>query len=90
MQGMKDIFGSERGVFVVALLALVTLLVLTGHVSSADWLDYTKWIAVTFIAGKTVSHAVEAMRPSSTITAWTVPPAGSTPTTGATITERLP
>jgi hypothetical protein len=60
--GAKDLWASERGVFAIALVVLVTLLLAIGRVTAEQWISYTQWIAVALIAGKTVSHAVEARR----------------------------
>jgi hypothetical protein len=59
MQGARDLLSSERGTFCLALLITVTLLVIIGKITGIDWLTYTKWIALTLVASKTVTGAVE-------------------------------
>ena len=59
MQGIKDLIASERGVFAIVLVLLVTVLTVLQIVTGADWLAYTKWIAVALIASKTLTGAVE-------------------------------
>jgi hypothetical protein len=58
MQGAKDLIASERGVFAIVLVVLVTVLVLMGKIPGADWLEYTKWIALGLIASKTLTGAI--------------------------------
>lgn len=89
MQGIKDTFDSERGVFSILLLVLVTTILFLGRCTSGEWMDYTKWLAVVFISGKTVSHAVETLRPPADpplpkATTSTTPPGA-----GGSLTERM-
>jgi hypothetical protein len=58
MGAITDLLRSERGLVAIALIAATT--VLCGlHVATIDqWLTYTKWIFVTYVAGKTVTGSV--------------------------------
>lgn len=57
--GLTDLLESERGIICVLLITASTILVIVGKLSAEDWLTYTKWIAVTLIASKTVTGTVE-------------------------------
>jgi hypothetical protein len=59
--GTIDLLNSERGVLCLALIFAVTVLVILGKITGADWLTYTKWIAITLVASKTVTGAIETM-----------------------------
>lgn len=63
MTGFGDIFKSERGVFTLLVLIMVTILTALGKVTADQWIEFTKWLTVAFISGKTISHAVETMKP---------------------------
>lgn len=57
MGALADLWKSERGLVAIALIAAVTVLCVTSAVTVEQWLDYTKWIFVTYAAAKTVSGA---------------------------------
>ena len=65
MTGIGDIFKSERGVFTLLVLIMVTILTAIGKVTADQWIEFTKWLTVAFISGKTISHAVETMKPQT-------------------------
>ena len=62
MTGAADLIASERGFAFLALVLLVTVLVIIGRVTGAEWLAYTQWALTAIIAGKTVSGVVETLR----------------------------
>lgn len=62
--GAIDLLSSERGVFSIALLLIVTLLLVFRFVTPDQWLTYTKWICVTLVASKTVTGALETLKKS--------------------------
>lgn len=62
--GIKDLFASERGVFCILLLVAATVLAVFGTVTSQQWLDFAKWLATVLVASKTVTGAVEMMKPA--------------------------
>ena len=62
MTGFGDIFKSERGVFALLVLIMVTILTAIGKVTADQWIEFTKWLSIAFISGKTISHAVETMK----------------------------
>jgi hypothetical protein len=57
MGAIADLWRSERGLVAIALIAAVTVLCGIGSVTVEQWLDYTKWIFVTYAAAKTVTGA---------------------------------
>jgi len=57
--GITDLLESERGIICILLIIASTVLVIVGKLTAEDWLTYTKWIAVTLIASKTVTGTVE-------------------------------
>jgi hypothetical protein len=58
MGAILDLWKSERGLVAVALIAAATAGLLTTHLTTEQWLDYTRWIFVTYVAAKTVTGAV--------------------------------
>jgi hypothetical protein len=58
MGAILDLWKSERGLVAVALIAAATALCGFGVVPVEQWLDYTKWIFVTYAAAKTVTGSV--------------------------------
>lgn len=62
---MVDLLNSEHGALCVALVIASTILVVVGKITGADWLAYTKWIAVTLVASKTVTGALETVTGSA-------------------------
>jgi hypothetical protein len=59
MGAIADIWKSERGLIMVALIIAVTVLSALGVTSPQQWLDYTKWIFLTYAASKTVTGTME-------------------------------
>ena len=58
MGAILDLWKSERGLVAVALIAAATTLTALGTIGVEQWLDYTKWIFVTYAAAKTVTGSV--------------------------------
>jgi hypothetical protein len=83
MAGFNDIFKSERGVFTLLVLIMVTILTAIGKVTADQWIEFTKWLTVAFISGKTISHAVETMKPATSPTSAATPPPSPLPTATA-------
>jgi hypothetical protein len=57
--GITDLLQSERGIISIFLIVASTVLVIVGALPIEEWITYTKWIAVTLIASKTVTGAIE-------------------------------
>ena len=64
--GTVDLLNSERGTLCVVLVIASTILVALAKISPEAWLEYTKWIAVTLVAGKTITSALETMTSAKT------------------------
>lgn len=60
MGALLDLWKSERGLVAVALIAAATVMSGLGIITVDQWLDYTKWLFVTYAAAKTVTGAVAA------------------------------
>lgn len=58
MGALLDLWKSERGLVAVALIAAATVMSSLGIITVDQWLDYTKWLFVTYAAAKTVTGAV--------------------------------
>ena len=58
MGAIKDLWQSERGLLMVALVAAATTLTALGIITPAQWLNYSQWLFVTYVTGKTVTGAV--------------------------------
>lgn len=71
MGAILDLWKSERGLIAVALIIAATTLSALGVIAVDQWLDYTKWIFVTYAAAKTVTGAVgiATSQPKDTISA---------------------
>lgn len=59
MQGAFDLAESERGVFSIAVVLAATVLVALGKITGDLWVTIVQWIAITLVASKTISGAVE-------------------------------
>lgn len=58
MGAITDLWKSERGLIAVALIAAATALCGLSVITVQQWLDYTKWIFVTYAAAKTITGSV--------------------------------
>jgi hypothetical protein len=65
MGAITDLWKSERGLLCLALIIAASVLAVMSVLTKQDWLDYTKWIFITYVAGKSVTSAVETMKGSS-------------------------
>lgn len=54
-----DIWKSERGLLAVLLVATAAVLAGLGNMTSTEWTDFSKWIFITYAAGKTVTGAFQ-------------------------------
>lgn len=73
MGAILDLWKSERGLVAIALIAAATAGLLTTHLTTEQWLDYTRWIFVTYVAAKTVTGAVGLVTSSNSGAATTPP-----------------
>jgi hypothetical protein len=58
---LKALSNSEKAVAVGALVLAATVMVFTGHLTVDQWIEYTEWMAVIYVGGKTVQGAVSTM-----------------------------
>jgi hypothetical protein len=54
---LRDLAGSEKAVFCLALIAASSVLTAMGQMTMAEWQDYTKWIAGIYVGGKAIEGA---------------------------------
>jgi threonine/homoserine efflux transporter RhtA len=64
-QGIVGLLGSKRGVFCLLLTLIATAMTLLGKLTADQWVSYTQWVGTILVAGHTVSHAVELLKPAS-------------------------
>lgn len=62
MGALKDLLASERGLIALALIIASTVLAATGHQTMAEWKELVIWVFGTYVAGKTVTGAVQIMK----------------------------
>ena len=56
---IADLWKSERGLLAVLLVATAAVLAGLGNMTSTEWTDFSKWIFITYAAGKTVTGAFQ-------------------------------
>lgn len=59
MTGAIDLFNSERGVWCIAVLVMVTALLALGAITSDTWVDVVKLMTYVLVGSKTVTTAVD-------------------------------
>jgi hypothetical protein len=59
MSAVTDLWKSERGLLTVVILIAAAVLAGIGVLTPDQWTDFTKFIFVTYVAGKTVTGAVQ-------------------------------
>lgn len=62
MSALVSFWNSERGLLAVALIICATVLAALAVITASEWLDYTKWIFTGYVAGKTATGVVEALK----------------------------
>jgi hypothetical protein len=58
----KSLFHSEKAVAVGLLVVGATVMVFTGEITASEWMDYTKFLAVTYVGGKTVQGVATVLK----------------------------
>jgi len=61
MNVIKNFLNSEKAIFVGLLVIAATVLAALGKMTVDQWIAYTEWMAVTYVAGKTVHGAAVAI-----------------------------
>ncbi len=59
MGAIIDLWKSERGLLALLLVAVAGVLAGLGRMTVVEWTDFSKWIFVTYTAGKTVTGAFQ-------------------------------
>ncbi len=79
MNALKDLFASERGFLVLALIVGATVLAALGYMTIAQWMDYSQLMFGIYVGGKTISSLAVAIgnKPAAS-----TPPAGSVTVSG--------
>jgi hypothetical protein len=54
-----DLWKSERGLLAVLLVITAAILAGLGNMTTPEWTDFSKWIFITYAAGKTVTGAFQ-------------------------------
>lgn len=62
---LKALSNSEKAVAIGVLVIAATAMVFTGHLTTDQWIDYTEFMAVTYVGGKTVQGAMGAFTQAS-------------------------
>lgn len=71
MTGIQDLFASLRGIFCLVLVLAATAFVILDKMTVEQWIDFAKWIAITLVASKTVTGAIELVTAPKATTART-------------------
>lgn len=64
MSALVSFWNSERGLLAVVLIVCATVLAALSAITAEQWLDYSKWIFTAYVAGKTATGVVEALKSS--------------------------
>lgn len=93
MGAISDLLKSERGIVALALLIASTAGLLTGRLTTDQWVTYTQWLFVTYAASKTVTGGLAILKgsgdpPTPAVNAASPPPT-ATPKAVTTIAPLL-
>lgn len=78
MGAIADLWKSERGLIAVILIVSCTVLAAMATITADQWIEYTKWIFITYAAAKTVTGVTQIVK-GGTADPETAPPAAPTP-----------
>lgn len=62
MGAITDLWKSERGLIAILLIIGATVLAGMAILAPEQWLDYTKWIFVTYVVGKTATGVTQIIK----------------------------
>lgn len=90
MQGIKDLFASERGIFAIILSLSSTAFVIAGKMTIDQWNTFNTALGITLVASKTVTTTADMFRrpklaagsgplPTATTTTTATPKSGDAP-----------
>jgi hypothetical protein len=67
MGALIDLWKSERGLVAIALIAACTVLTTIGTITVDQWLEYTRFVFVTYAAAKTVTSTAAILKPAPSV-----------------------
>lgn len=85
MGAITDILKSERGIVTLGLMVAATVGLLTDRLTTDQWVTYTQWLFVTYVAGKTVTGGLAILKGSGDPAA----PAGTPAPVASTVAPLL-
>jgi hypothetical protein len=88
--GIKDLWGSERGILALAIIVAATVLVAMGKMPVSDWETFVMGIFIAYAAGKTVTGAVQIIKGPAPAAPAAVPATTGTEVTVPVSTEVKP
>lgn len=62
MNVLRNLANSEKAIFVGMLIIAASVLAGMGKMTMDQWIAYTEWMAVTYVAGKTIQGTALAIR----------------------------
>jgi hypothetical protein len=65
MGALTDLWKSERGLLTALILIAAGILAGLAVLTADQWMDFTKFIFVTYVSGKTVTGTVQILRGSA-------------------------
>lgn len=66
MGAIKDLWQSERGLVAITLIIACTVMAALSRITIEQWIDYTKWIFITYAAAKTITGTATIIKSPST------------------------
>lgn len=66
LEGIKALLSSEKAIAAGFLVFLSGVFVLMGKMTVDAWQNYTQWVLVTYVAGKTIQGSVSALASTKT------------------------
>ena len=62
MGAITDLWKSERGLLALLLVISAGVLAVIGQMPVTEWTDFSKWIFLTYTAGKSLTGAVQIIK----------------------------
>ena len=82
MGALTDLWQSERGVVAIVLILGATVLMIVGRMTIDQWIDFNKWVFVTYAASKTITGSVALVKGSGDPAAPANTPPAQAPVSG--------
>jgi len=77
MGALTDLWKSERGLLTALILIAAGVLAGLGILTADQWMDFTKFIFVTYVSGKTVTSAFQIAKGSTSADSTAADPSAS-------------